>query len=45
MGDLYRSSYIRVFRKLGSTWFLVDCLDICTEDVCFGMWKTRILNA
>jgi hypothetical protein len=44
MGDLYRSSYIRVFRKLGSTWFLVDCLTF-VQRMCVLVSGTRILNA
>ena len=28
--------FVNVSKDLGSTWFLVDCLDICTKDVCFG---------
>jgi hypothetical protein len=28
--------FVNVSKDLGSTWFLVDCLDICIKNVCFG---------
>lgn len=31
-----RSVFSVSLEKLGSNWLLVDCLDNCTEDVCFG---------
>ena len=28
--------FVNVLKDLRSTWFHVDCLDICKKDVCFG---------
>ena len=34
-GQRQEKCFVSVLKKLGSNWFLVNCLDICTEDVCF----------